>query len=443
MLNHGKESGDYLAQIRNNSEEKTEILGNAIASGKLPTNIKGKMIIVELGTGGGESLRRLKQDTAGIDNLELIAVDIIPSLAASLKKETNVESLAADAGNLPFEDNSLSAVNASAIFHEISSYGTKAGNKKEASILYGRPAIEQTLQELNRVLLPGGVVGYRDVLAPREGIGNNKKVNYKKRSWQLFANWFLEAFLNAEPKVYEKDKFKVEENGQDFSLTAPAGLHRELQRHYLMLRDYFLNVKSNEYGINLIRADWIDQSAGLKAVTFTVSDALSNKLDLSRFEKHTSNDGDVYRGDSDDFDRLFDESLEDFFASLNQEDGSAKSFQGLINGWKEREGLEHYLYGNFTDLFQMSIQAGKKSAAILLPSGIEDVAVAPRDYYNRYLRQVIDSPEEDGKQILALRKQTKQQAFESLDAIIKSPRAVEFFNIETLRKLQSQLQVQH
>jgi len=45
-------------------------------------------------------------------------------LVASLKKETGIEGVSADAGVLPFASESISAINASAIFHEISSYGT-------------------------------------------------------------------------------------------------------------------------------------------------------------------------------------------------------------------------------------------------------------------------------------------------------------------------------
>jgi ubiquinone/menaquinone biosynthesis C-methylase UbiE len=288
MFKSSKESGDYLGQIRNNIQEKTDIVGRALDTGNLPKTKNGVLRLVELGTGGGESLRRLKEKTSNLANTELIAVDIIPELLSSLKKEIGMEAVASDAGNLPFADESISAVNASAVLHEISSYGTKS---KEGVAIYGKEAVRQALLELNRVLLPEGIIAYRDVLAPVGDLNESKAVEYKGESWELFAKWFLQDFVNSQPKIYKQSDIEIQKTGENFSVTAPAGLQREFQRHYLMLRDYLRTVKTREFGVDMLRSVWLNETQGLKSITFSIEDRLISKVDLSVFDSHESAGG--------------------------------------------------------------------------------------------------------------------------------------------------------
>lgn len=422
MLKSIKESGDYLGQISNNISEKVEILEQEIESRNLPKSPDGKIRIVELGTGGGESLRRINEKAKFDNNIDIIALDIMPSLVSSLKKEIGTEAVAADAGELPFRDNSISAINASAILHEISSYGTglnEVGNIVSNKI-YGTAAVTKALAEFNRVLTPEGIVAYRDVLAPNGDIKKNKTVEYFHRSWKMFADWFLEDFVKSNPHFYDKDDLVFITTNEGFKLKTAAGMHREFQRHYLMLRDYLRNVKKNEFGITILRSDWLNEKEGLKSVVFSIDDRLLKMVDLSKYETHVSSTGVLYKGNSDDFDKTYDDLIVYYFEQINKLTADGVIFKQLIEVWKEREGMEHYIYGNIADLLKLVSQQTDSSGFILFPESDKSMVVSPRYYYNRYLNQVINNPEFDGKQIIALKKMPKKQALISLKSFINS-----------------------
>jgi len=210
MLKSNKESGDYLRQIRNNIPEKVNVIEQYLDNHSLPKTKDGKIKIIELGTGGGQSLQHIKRHIVDSVDVELLAVDIIPSLAASLKKEIDIEAVAADAGVLPFANESISAINASAVFHEVSSYGT-SNNVENVNTLYGKEALIKTLGELNRVLLPSGIVAYRDVLAPSGDLTKEKTVKYFNESWKYFTKWFAKDFSESNPHFYENIKTSIDD----------------------------------------------------------------------------------------------------------------------------------------------------------------------------------------------------------------------------------------
>lgn len=445
MLNSHKESGDYLKQIKNNIPEKVGIIERALNSHSLPKTKDGEIKIIELGTGGGESLKHLKEHTSNSgDVVELIAVDIIPGLVASLKKEIGVEGVAADAGVLPFTDESISAINASAIFHEISSYGVNyhPEQKDKKVTLYGKDAIIKALGEFNRVLLPGGKVAYRDVLAPLEDLMKPKTVKYSHQSWRLFAEWFIKDFLDSNLHFYKGIDTTISETEDGFTLTAPAGFQRDFQRHYIMLRDYLRNVKQKEFGLTILSSGWLNETEGLKTVTFSLDGDLASKMDLAGFKSYESDGEKTYSGNSDQFDKLYDDLMEHFFSQLNNGSVDGDNFKNLIDGWKEREGSEHYIYGNFADMLKYSCEATRdtKSQWVLFPELASDMSIAPRFYYNRYLKQISDNPEKDGKQIIALKKMSKAQALKSLEILRSSSFGKEILNDEIVRQLQKSLE---
>ena len=82
-------------------EEKTGIIEGLMTPVTLPRSKDGKLRIAELGTGGGESLREMKEELGDVADAELIAVDIVPDLAASLKKELDISAVGAEANHLP------------------------------------------------------------------------------------------------------------------------------------------------------------------------------------------------------------------------------------------------------------------------------------------------------------------------------------------------------
>jgi ubiquinone/menaquinone biosynthesis C-methylase UbiE len=435
MFKRSKESGDYLSQIRNNVAEKVGIINDALVADSLPRNSEGKLKIVELGTGGGESLRRLKSNVGDREDAELIAVDVLPNLASSLKKELDIEAVAADAGHLSFADESLSAINASAIIHEVSSYGTRGGGSKGNEMIYGKDAVKKAFGEFNRVLLPEGIVAYRDILAPLENLQVMKTVQYRGKSWHAFANCFLDKFLASQPKMYDDAAVTMEMVGDNLTLHAPIGLQREFQRHYLMFRDYLRNVGNELFGITMSRSDWINEVEGLKSITFSIDDHLATVLDLGPFEVHESATGRVYKGNSDQFDKLYDDAMAYRFEKSNE----GQDFENLIETWREREGLEHYLCGNIGDMVELSIEASGTTddAYVLMPEALDDIAIAPRYYYNRYLRQVIDNPEQDGKQMISFKKLSKPRALQSLESFEQSGQEV--FGANVIERLRSRL----
>ncbi|MES2315128.1 MAG: methyltransferase domain-containing protein [Patescibacteria group bacterium] len=439
MFKSGKESGDYLRQIGNSVPEKIGVIEKSLNDSSLPKTADGKIRIIELGIGGGESLKRLKKNSSS--GVELIAVDIIPKLVASIKKETGVDAVAADAGTLPFADMSISAINASAIFHEISSYGI-GSNLKDGGNLYGKDAIIRTLGEFNRVLLPEGKIAYRDVLAPSENLMGGKKVNYSHKSWRLYANWFLRDFVNPSSRFYKNINPTIDEAEDGFALTAPVGFQRDFQRHYIMLRDYLRNVKQKEFGLTMVRSDWLDEKQGLKSVTFSLDERLGSIIDLSGFEVHDSMGEKIYRGNSDQFDKIYDDLMEYYFTQLNSGSVEGKIFAEIINTWKEREGLENYIYGNIIDILDLSYEATKSSNSewVLFPESTSDIETPLRFYYNRYLKGVVDYPEQDGKQIISFKKMKRDQALDSLNKLMESPWCIKNLGVKEMEKLRVKIE---
>ncbi len=153
----------YLKQISNNETEKFGDLRQLIIENRLPV-INGKINILELGVGGGETIKELKDQLGGRDDVNVIGADSAFMFSDNFRNTTNSEAIVADAGLIPIKENSLSAVNASAILHEVSSYGVYAEDGKK---IFGFDAIKKTFNEIKRCLAENGVLIYRDVACPR------------------------------------------------------------------------------------------------------------------------------------------------------------------------------------------------------------------------------------------------------------------------------------
>lgn len=435
----GKESGDYLQQIKNNIPEKTGLIEQAINKKKLPKTQDGIIRIIELGIGGGESLKHFKKITLDSEEVELLAVDILPDLGGSLKKETGIEAVAADAGSLPFPSESVSAINASAILHEVSSYGAGVYKEKNKRIdtLYDKEAVVKAFREFHRVLLPKGQLAYRDLLAPVEDLATPKKVEYFNKSWQFFIKWFTKDFVNSNSNFIESIPITINASENGCTINASVKFHRELQRHYLMFRDYLRNVKQKDIGLRIVKSDWLDKKKGLKVFTFSLNKQLTSSVDISDFETHNSNNGKIYKGDSDQFDFIYDKIIEHYFTQLETDPIKGKSFSDIIETWKAREGSEHYIYGNIADILMFSCESSfnTNSSYVLFPESSADINILKRFYYNRYLKQVIDMPEEDGKQIIAFKKIPKTEAKYHMIDLMASSIGREIFNEEISKKI--------
>ncbi len=411
--NNPKESEGYLSQIANNPDEKIGDLTDAIIKGQLPKAPDGRLKVLELGTGGGESIGVLKKALDGRQDVDVFAADVSVGILRKIQSEQGVSSVAADAMKLPFKKDSLSAVNASAVFHEVSSYGS-FGNKPEADAekSYGREAVKQSFTEIQRALMPEGMLTYRDVFCP-DGMFEEKTVTYNSKAWKHFAEWFYSGFLEANTRAFPQDgQPKTEEDGESMELTASKHLHRELQRHYLMLRDYLRTQLADNIGLEVVKEEWVDKEKGIKTHEFLARGILYQLLKQGEAGEGYGK----YTMQSEEYDTLFDKLIEQV---LEQELDGGSPIGVELSGWKKREGKEVYTYASIREMLDVACDSSveAKDGYILFPKIADDIKVLPRDYYNRYLQEVIDDPEFDGKQIVRFHKISPQEALQTLDSL--------------------------
>lgn len=405
-----KETDGYLSQIANNPDEKIGELVSAITSGQLPRSADGRLKVLELGTGGGQSISVLKKAVEGTNDIDIFAADVSVAILRKIQNEQGVISIAADALKLPFREQSLSAVNASAVFHEVSSYGPFGDSETAGEKVYGRKAVKQAFMEIHRTLMPSGLLSYRDLYCP-EGMFDVEVVTYSGAAWELFAKWFYPEFLEADTRAFPHDRQpSIESDGDLIKITATKHLHRELQRHYLMLRDYLRTQLAQNIGLGDVREEWVDKDKGIKTHEFTARGMLYALLDRGDKSEGYAK----YTLRSTEYDSLFDKLIGQL---LEQDPGSPLSLEVELSGWKKREGKEVYTYGSIGEMLLLACEASAavKDGYILFPISGDDIRVVSRDYYNRYLQEVIVSPEFDGKQCVRFYKVTPQEALDALD----------------------------
>lgn len=411
--NNFKESEGYLSQIANNPDEKIGELADAIINNQLPRASDGRLKILELGTGGGKSIEILKKVLKNRQDIDVFAADVSVSILRKIQSEQGVPSVAADAMRLPFKENSLSAINASAVFHEVSSYGSFGSKPEiEAEKPYGREAVKRAFMEIQSALMPEGMLTYRDVYCP-DGMFEEKTVNYNSRAWKYFAKWFYLEFLEADARAFPQDgQPRIEEDGESMKLTASKHLHRELQRHYLMLRDYLRTQLADNIGLEVVKEEWVDKEKGIKTHEFLARGVLYQLLKKGETEEGYGK----YTMQSEEYDALFDKLIEQ---TLEQELDAGSPIGVELSGWKKREGKEVYTYASTREMLDVACEssAEAKDGYILFPKIADDIKVLPRDYYNRYLQEVVDVPEFDGKQIVRFHKISLQEALQALDGL--------------------------
>lgn len=409
--NNPKETEGYLSQIANNPDEKIGELADAIVKDQLPRASDGRLKILELGTGGGESIGVLKKVLENRQDVDVFAADVSVGILRKIQNEQGIPSVAADAMKLPFKENSLSAVNASAVFHEVSSYGSFGGTlETDTRKPYGREAVRQAFTEIQKALMSEGMLTYRDVYCP-DGMFEEKTVTYSSKAWKHFAKWFYPEFLEANARAFPQDSQpKIEENDESMTLTASKHLHREMQRHYLMLRDYLRTQLAGNIGLEVIKEEWIDKEGGIKTHEFLARGMLYRFLK----QGETGEGYGKFSMQSEEYDALFDRLIEQVLA---QELGVGSPLGVELSGWKKREGKEVYTYASIKGMLEVACEssAEAKDGQILFPKIADDIKALPRDYYNRYLREVVDDPEFDGKQIVRFHKISLQETLQILD----------------------------
>jgi hypothetical protein len=369
--------------------------------------------IVEIGPGGGssvdiisESFEKGEQDGVSL-HMSFLELEGVESKGLIRAQERLAEFATSsfhqgDAKNLySIFGNEVDIVAASAVLHEVYSYGGGYG------------ALDTTFGNITNTLKPGGYFAYRDVLSV-DRLSQHERTRhvYDREAWVRFTKLFLTHYLteaehpyhrHEDMLIFEQDSARIDLNDVDMtknlSVEAPIGLLREVQRHYITLRDHVwrkgsLGVTPVLEGAN--SSDWVDIKRGHKRVHFTSTlrdpllDALSEAAD----------DGESRIVDGDIFDSTSEVLLGRFLRKVCDKEESSTA---IWTDWLNREGSETYVYMTLNKLIgAVAIQSFTVSdgAKILLPVKAEDVAIAPRVYYNRFLQGRLSNPILDGKQMV-------------------------------------------
>jgi hypothetical protein len=414
-----KNSNVYLDLAANgNGNEKAMFVLEALS--RLKASGTNDVDVIEIGPGGGAALQSVtnayscdtqSQLPEGI-NISFLELDGIESESlrgarekfAGIGTTDHVKGDARDMATLfPAR---ADVVAASAVLHEVYSYGS------------GYEGVDQTLQAVAETVKPNGYFAYRDVFSvENESQHERKRHIYDKEGWVLFAKQFLPYYLaNAthpyhhedDKVVFEQDSTRVLAEGIDpkkyLSISAPVGVLRELQRHYITLRDFCW--REGALGISPVLEgplanDWLDIKKGSKRVYYKSDDSV---LDDNLLEVLSEDAADGYKVvDGDTFDSTTDAELGRFLHRVLNEDEAAVD---VWNKWLSREGSETYVYMTIGRLLgsmamrSLEVTDGKR---LLVPERPSDVMVIQRRYYNRYLQQQLSNPLPDAKQLILFR----------------------------------------
>ncbi|NYJ35873.1 hypothetical protein [Nocardiopsis aegyptia] len=191
-------------------------------------------------------------------------------------------------------------------------------------------------------------------------------------------------------------------------VSAPIGLFREIQRHYVTFRDHVW--RSGALGFTPVlegqlASDWLDTRTGHKRIHYTLTGTdwlpRSQKAMLLAVSEPYA---DHYTVDGDIFDECTDVALTAFLAASERGDSACAE---IWENWSAREGRETYAYLTLDDLITLfavnSADSARENGTVLLPAEAGDVLVRQRHYYNRYLTRRLANPLEDAKQLVLFR----------------------------------------
>ncbi len=411
-----KHSQAYLYAICGASEEKNVLLIDALRRHELPA-CGGKITILEVGPGSGDSLIFLNSmipELSLSDPVQLVSVDLHAS-DSRVKTLRNISAvIEGDVQALPFAPEIFSAVNMSAVLHEVYSYGGGLGG------------IHQALRETSRVLMPDGVFCYRDPCAPNVGFMTPASQFYKGPAWIGFLKHFLPDFLEHSVMPYAAKSRKIRFyqsidgtehrhplNDVDIHLPvrmeAPVGLQREIQRHYLMLREYLIG--RGALGFHMENPGWKEELYANEPINIQPLDheELAHEL-IQAIASCDSSDHTLTVRGSLLFDQAVDFMMRHFFDRLDQADASAIHHYGI---WQKREGRECYTYLSPSDFLVTTVRESlrqSKGEYVLLPSSVRDIRIVPRYSYQIYLSTVLETPFFEGKQMMKFKKMRRSEA---------------------------------
>lgn len=149
-LDSGEIRDTFIEDMESNTHRKFGILKTY-----LPPDIKPHDIVVDCGTSSGLLLDYLK---AEFPDLVMFGLDLsLPALNLAVSRKRGGSFVAADIFKLPLASEKVKVFILSSIFHELFSYG---GNG------FSQEAVESVLQDMYRILSPGGRVIIKDPAKP-------------------------------------------------------------------------------------------------------------------------------------------------------------------------------------------------------------------------------------------------------------------------------------
>ncbi|MBV2365120.1 hypothetical protein ACFPZ0_05455 [Streptomonospora nanhaiensis] len=372
--------------------------------------------LVEIGPGGGSAVSALAKALHGGNrrvDLTLVEVPGVTSraLTAAIKEFARVGHCTLLRGHAQEIDRLLErpadVVAASALMHEVYSYGG------------GYAGIHNLMRALPGVLAPGGFFAYRDVYAVgAPSLHERTTHTYNAPSWLRFLRMFTPRYLSegVHPYHHAQDEVVARQDSRIVAVadlaparcavvSAPIGLFREIQRHYLTFRDHAW--RSGALGFvpvldGHLAADWLDTRTGHKRVHYTLTGAdwlprSQRAMLLAVSEPYA----DHYAVDGDIFDECTDIALAAFLDATGRGDTACAE---VWESWAAREGRETYAYLTLDELITAfavhSTEADNGRSTVLLPARVDDIALPHRNYYNRYLSKRLANPLVDAKQLV-------------------------------------------
>ncbi|KIE24612.1 hypothetical protein LK08_23600 [Streptomyces sp. MUSC 125] len=410
-----KSAAGYLDEAANShGREKIQMVLNALARTETDTPH-----LVEIGPGGGAALQHLTYSlTRTADRPRTLDITLIeaPGVLSQALARAIDGYKAAELGTCALTfglaqdldtilDRPVDIVAASALMHEVYSYGS------------GYRGIHEMMQTLPAVLKPGGHFAYRDVRTVSAATLHETVTHtYTHRGWLQFVRMFTPQYLrdSLHPYHHSGDDPTARQNSRRIALenidprtsaviTGPIGLFREIQRHYITFRDYAWRSGALGFLPHLdgqLSADWIDAAAGHKRVHFTLTEAEWISPRQRALLKTVSEPyGDHYVTDGDIFDECTDAAIIELLTSA--ENGN-EACAAVWREWIEREGHETYVYLTLNELLtEFAISSAEANTdTVMMPRTPRDVVTPERAYYTRYLRNRLPNPLPDGKQLV-------------------------------------------
>lgn len=384
MVGVEKSHSQYLdGSISLRRNEKSEQLFEAIT--KLPT----PQTILEIGPGGGAALLGLaervniSESEAHILNGSAVhCLEMFPTCSDGLSEAelklkqlgASVAHIVGDAIDIPAKNGSYDIVNCSSVFHEIYSY---AG---------GTDAVKKALNEIHRVIKPGGYLLFRDVYPVDVSLHAPIVQEYKHDSWVNFVQFFLQYYLQEAPHSYKTPVSMLYGDGKART-EVPAGLAREIQRHYITFRDHILRSELMQTKIDTDRfedTEWHRTELGFEKKIYLaeIEDPIDPQLPVYLDRTGTF-------ATASEFDTYVDTKLKDFFERWHDGDQTVAE---VFNQWLTREGKEAYIYASSAVLVDMIRTAGKNDDVERFSiTRAADYYSASRDYYTTYLERALGS----------------------------------------------------